>query len=708
MCKVRLRPNRNTSLVLISSLSGLCVISFLDYQSTFGLRNFYEQYATLILALASILLSLCGVYFRLKRSQFLLSFVGKTGMSLHTKALSISTLINFFVPFKVGEIVRSLIISRTSQISFGFSIFVIAIERSLDFIFITLILFIYFSANNFSGIRLFSTNDVFLLVAGSSVFLFVFFLLIRSRLLLKFVWETSGILNDSYAKKIRNSVWNVIVVFQQIHRKQGSIRKYLLYFALQWSLLMISFVLFLYTLGFNRFSVNGLVNLIPLVSFEITNADLSFSQSSDRIDGLWNFFKMSQATHSIESSKLAFDLFSMPLLIFGILALTIFSIQKVRTPNNEIMTLPRKTRIEENQSVFLESFFLKDRIVEEIHTRSVLENFRILRFFKGGSQAVTILIERDSRITVRKLVGGAAINKLISQQEWLDSVNSDQIVKCLAGSYIDDLYQLELEYIGDSIPLFDLIHQVPLDDSKKTIECVWKVLMNNIYTSNRNSDIETRLAEYIDENFYERLSVISNISDNLNTVLKSQLPLYINGSPMMGLLQVMQAILSNKSCMRVLNEMTLTDLCHGDLTVDNILVIPKLENRPIIIDPSDDNNIKGPLIDASRMMQSLRGGYEFLNLDDDPVDFYIHDHELHLSFKQLKSSIYQDLDDWLTSTILPNLLTTNEIQALNFHVGLFYTRMLSHRFRTNPNNILKYYGTSVEFLNNFYNEVSAL
>ena len=39
----------------------------------------------------------------------------------------------------------------------------------------------------------------------------------------------------------------------------------------------------------------------------------------------------------------------------------------------------------------------------------------------------------------------------------------------------------------------------------------------------------------------------------------------------------------------------------------------------LVIDPSDDNQVRGPVVDFARHMQSLAYGYEFLNEDEDPV-----------------------------------------------------------------------------------------
>jgi len=151
--------------------------------------------------------------------------------------------------------------------------------------------------------------------------------------------------------------------------------------------------------------------------------------------------------------------------------------------------------------------------------------------------------------------------------------------------------------------------------------------------------------------------------------------------------------------------MNVTTKCHGDFTVDNILV-HRDTGIPVLIDPSDDNILKGPLFDISRLMQSLLGGYEFLNSDGTDTDLTWQGESLKISYLDLKSQKYDELATWLLKDILPNRLHQNEIMAIQFHLGVLYARMLTHRLVINENSMYKYLAVSIQYLNKFYEEVT--
>jgi hypothetical protein len=147
--------------------------------------------------------------------------------------------------------------------------------------------------------------------------------------------------------------------------------------------------------------------------------------------------------------------------------------------------------------------------------------------------------------------------------------------------------------------------------------------------------------------------------------------------------------------------MRTTPKCHGDFTVDNIL-IENATNSPVLIDPSDDNIIKGPLFDISRLMQSLLGGYEFLNTDNSVVKIALKPDQSEIEYMEARSSRYLEISEWLYTEIFPDILNENEILSIKFHVGVFYTRMLTHRYVINGETAMKYAAVSIRYLNEFY------
>lgn len=100
-------------------------------------------------------------------------------------------------------------------------------------------------------------------------------------------------------------------------------------------------------------------------------------------------------------------------------------------------------------------------------------------------------------------------------------------------------------------------------------------------------------------------------------------------------------------------------------------------------------------------MQSLLYGYEFLNTDDKPVRLATDDGMVVINYQDHRSSQYEQLHDHVATKIIPKYPEEAERRAVLFHVGLFYGRVLAHRVTINPDNVLKFYGTSIKAFNNF-------
>ena len=135
------------------------------------------------------------------------------------------------------------------------------------------------------------------------------------------------------------------------------------------------------------------------------------------------------------------------------------------------------------------------------------------------------------------------------------------------------------------------------------------------------------------------------------------------------------------------------------MTVDNILVDKNF--RTILIDPSDDNEFTGIIIDVSRMLQSLKYGYEFLTRSQEQVLFSNNGGQISVLFAHYRSKEYVDLENYFSRTLIPKLLTQDEIDSLDFHVALMYFRMINHQMRISPQNAIKYLAVGTIALNDY-------
>jgi hypothetical protein len=361
-------------------------------------------------------------------------------------------------------------------------------------------------------------------------------------------------------------------------------------------------------------------------------------------------------------------------------------------------------------SRFLGSYFQSQPLVNILHRMSMKENFSIISFFTGGSNALTILVKQDSRLFVKKICLAGYEIKLKNQATWLEkNQHHPEIVKLINTRFNSEYFEINLEYLYDTMTFFDFIHEKPLEDSTHVIETVWNVLAIKIYDTRKVVDNFSQIEKYLTINFTERLAIAANLSKRISEAKDFQGSLVINGVECKNISEIFPQIMSHPRARFVLGRFTKTNQCHGDLTIDNILVRdPKSPGdfaMPILIDPSDDNEIRGPLMDAARMSQSLSGGYEFLLNEQKEINPEIIEGKFHINFNDVISDKYFRLSQHFRTSIMVKYLTSEEIMSMDFHVAILFGRMLSHRVLIDDKTSLIYYAKATLFLNQFFEEV---
>ena len=130
---------------------------------------------------------------------------------------------------------------------------------------------------------------------------------------------------------------------------------------------------------------------------------------------------------------------------------------------------------------------------------------------------------------------------------------------------------------------------------------------------------------------------------------------------------------------------------HGDVTVENIIALPSAENADetyYLIDPNTGNILDSKLIDYSKLLQSLHGGYEFLmrtercSISGNEIRFMsgisrayrdlYGEFKKYLSGKftpeEIKSIYYHEIVDWLR--LMPYKIEHDEARAAVFLAGM--------------------------------------
>jgi hypothetical protein len=349
---------------------------------------------------------------------------------------------------------------------------------------------------------------------------------------------------------------------------------------------------------------------------------------------------------------------------------------------------------------FLDAYFQRQHLSQVLHRLEVNGNVSLVQFFKGGSNAVTLLATSGDELFVKKMVPLEYAHRLKNQYNWLaERADHAELVTVLREVHAEDRYAIDLEYRPSSVPLFEYVHENALAESTAKLAEVWDYMYRRVY---RLGPVEHRpdlRDDYVTERFVGRVQAAAESHPALAQAMKAE-RIVVNGQELDNFDAILSRISASEQAWADLATFQTSDNIHGDLTVDNILVDLPLQ-QVMVIDPSDDNQIRGPVIDFARHMQSLLYGYEFLNEEESPVLLGERDGLPEITYRDARSARYADLAEFVTTQIMPRHLTPAEQRSVLFHVGLFYGRMLTHRVVINPGTALKYYGVCVQALNRF-------
>lgn len=653
--------------------------------------------------IVAVAVQLIGHWFRAMRTKLVLDQAAPSSKQFQFGALSIGYLFNVLLPFRLGELIRALLVAKRLRISFLYTFVAIVIERATDVIFLgVLVVFgmiVIPSARN-SEVLLVALIALLLALVAMYVLLF---LRSENKYLLTLVSRITGVFNIPISNSLRFKVWSLIFGLQNFFNNPAYVRRYVAYALISWLCYFVSAIIVVVALlqpaGVLEVLASGISPYV--VSFNPVDA-AAYQQ-------LTIFLSSQFSRDSLEIyAKIIWIVLTIPMAVIGIIALALFKTSTQRSvarATNDSYTnkLLRHEDISQQFPAFLETYFKGYSLSRILHKIELNGELSLVKFFKGGSDAITVLALKGDKLFVKKIVPAEHTERLRVQYKWLKKhQGKKQIVDVLAEHKTDDYYAIDLSYDPEHISLFEYIHTHSLKQSKSALDSVWKYVTKNIYTLSKESYNPTTRDEYVEDRLMKKVKSAIVVNDDL-ALIANEKQIRINGETYDNFYVIMDKIKKHKQAWRDIATYRKSGAIHGDLTVDNILMDPRTD-KPFIIDPSDDNQIRGPIIDFARHSQSLIAGYEFLNNDDGRVDAKRFGKIMAVNYHDHRSAKYMQLNDYAQTTLASKYLTETEKKTVLFHAGLLYGRMLAHRVVINPHNTLKYYAVSVRLLNEFYRQ----
>lgn len=645
-------------------------------------------------ALLAIALQMLGHWIRAIKERYLLEQIRPIPTGGVFKGQMIGFFFNSILPFRIGELVRAHYIGKGVSISRSAVFATILFERCLDALvlgFVGLGLLAFFATDSsllYVTITLFTTATIlaFVLHAARS----------QQHWLLKLVYHFSWQFNKRTRDRIRFMVWSAIYCLKSVITRPRMPR-YVGLTVIMWVCYILStFSLIVGLLPGLDGGQRILASIGTYFAVSVPSGPAYLGTFEDIFLSISNL--PGTTTNAIYAAFALWLLLVGPTTIFGLLFLVlkqkVYSDKKANMVDALKNKLYRDRDITEEFSRFLDAYFKGDAINRVLATQELGDNFRVIKTFKGGSNALTILAWQNDELLVKKITLKQYQDKLQAQHDWLKSrAKLPQIAKVVGEHNTTEHYALDIQYREEYIPFFDYIHSSSMNDSWSVLQAVCDFVDKKVHTPKKPNKRAKKLV-----NEYLRTKAIGKVNDSAKaniaiSNLKGHESLVVNGREVVNFDQIIKKITSHKQAMADLSDIVECPI-HGDLTIDNIIVEPH-SREFILLDPNNENAISDPVVDYAKLMQGLHSGYDFLfTLDAAKVN------DNQVNFEERRSVQYDQLHRKLMER-LQKQLPPSRYRTVLFHEAIHYCRMLTYRVNINPESAPAFYGVAVRLFNDF-------
>lgn len=657
----------------------------------------YGATAAAFFVAAAIIFQLAGHVLRAIKERVLLEQIRPIKLREVFKGQMIGLFFNALLPFRIGELIRAHYIGKGVLVSRSAVFATILFERLIDLLILVCVSIL---ALGFISL-LFTPQFITALIAAIAAALIIAYILYaagkQQRWLLRLIYHLTRLFNDNIRDRSRMIAWSFIYgIRHTIHRQ--ILPRYLGYSLVMWLCYFISTGL-LIALFIPLFSQGALIASTLAAYFGVSNVfgPGYIDNFSAIFSGITSSFFPGSTSTLLFATVLLWLVLIIPSIILGV----VFIIQKQRISSIEhnhtldVMKnkLYRDLDISHEFGNFLDTYFKGSELNIILNNKEIAKKFTVLKTFKGGSNALTILVWQDKKMVVKKITLPQFKDKLAAQYDWLDSRSHLKHLARTAGQHDDgDSYSIDIAYNENFITFFEFIHTSESQKSWQALKKVVNFVQNNIYEQSPLTDQKTRLDKYIQEKVVDKILDAAKLNTSLSQLLGYD-TIYVNGEKLLNFDQIVKKIQRNKRAMKDLIDFQDTPI-HGDLTIDNVIVEPKSLDY-LLLDPNNENAISDAVVDYGKLFQSLHSGYEFLVLlDQSQVT------ENTVAFEEKKSvqynHLYEQLNEHLKST-----LPESQHRAILFHEAVHYCRMLTYRVNINPETASAFYGIAIRLFNDF-------
>ncbi len=537
-----------------------------------------------IIYVLSIVLIVAGHLVKSKRQKQFSDIYEETGLPVFATGLAAGYLANLIVPFRLGDIIRAVIVGRKMQNGFSFAFATVIVDRILDVIVVGFIYLILYISNPMAQPEV-RESAVFYIILSAAAVIGIAIVTLGKRGIKKAIKVFTGIFNERIELALMFFFWSVITAFRDIAVKIKKSRLFGMTI-LMWGLYISSYYLLSLAMRQNgeNLSLMGIFSLL-------------FSSSS-------------MDTGTIVKGTLWITMYhvmsSLILLGYGVMKSERVS---GNVPDKTLMLLPQLH--ESDRRAFLENYFEGDR---GSYIRGYLEansDIQIISDRSAGSNATTLLAIKDEKTIFRKYVIGADAGKLKDQMDWIDINRNVLPLPEINFRRIENSMSLyDMPAVSGATGFFEYIHTNPVEQSFEILKRVCTDLESKLYIMDQKEADRETVERYIDEKAIRNMERLSS-SHEIAELMKYDC-LIINGVKIKGM-DHLKDLMDRERLIRVFENDRVSRI-HGDVTVENIITVPedRFEKGYYLIDPNTGNILDSKYIDMGKILQSVHGGYEFL------------------------------------------------------------------------------------------------
>lgn len=542
-------------------------------------------------------------------------------------ANGLSLLLNTILPFRFGEFIKAVYISRHYNASLSVTLPAVFIEKLIDISGFTLLLTFF----AFSG-----TVDLYVVIQALVIPLLLLILLI------------SGLIGLSkYHPAYPGKYWSIkLAIF--------SVNKYLRQLSYLQVLQAIIFVFSSWI--FFSFGISTLIQIYPISIPLWISHNLSFAGF------IWNF----SSTEGLIIWLLSLLGIAIPFTISFLYHNLRKDVSKqTSSPSSPVGSIisdswPEWTRIggsRDNTSRLL-------KLIEK-------NGLTLHRILSGGSGALVALTELNQQETIIKISEGDTSARLFEQALFMQkNKNQYSFPEVTVIQNTKQATVLSIEYLSDAIPLGDFFHEGYRDHNQ--VDSKFQLIFQSIENSHGELiDVEKSESQRVFNQFlYQKLTPTLDQCVRFAPELPISDFVTINGKKLIGIKGILDSIEKEKDAFR---PSLYAHSIHGDTTFSNIFIEKQSNGYRIrFIDPNPSQPYNSPAIDFAKLLQSTMGNYEYLFENSTLISLT----NSHVFFTEETEHYYRDFNFYIANRFIDNRALYREIQ---FQLFAHFVRLMPYR-----------------------------